>query len=89
MKWLITPTMLKKAAEAFPHDVYKGEEGDSLRWAFVVGFHQANKENALIPEDMGVIFNLVRECQTKYCETRGCYEEVLELFNKAKAESNK
>ena len=53
--------------------------------AYVAGYREAEKENALIPEDMGVIFNLVRKLQYKYGgDYQGCLEEALELFNKAK-----
>lgn len=48
------------------------------------GYEQAERDCALIPEDMGVIYNLVSELQYKYTDIRGCYEEALELFNKAR-----
>ena len=52
--------------------------------AYVAGYREAEKDCALIPEDMGVIFNLVRELQAKYTDVRGCYEEALKMFNDAK-----
>ena len=36
----------------------------------------------LTPEDVGLIFNKVRELQVKYSATEGCYQEVAEWFNK-------
>ena len=54
------------------------------RQAFIEGYEQAEKDLALIPEDVGVIFNLVRELQVKYADVRECYEEVLILFNEAR-----
>lgn len=54
------------------------------RMYFAMGYDQAEKDLALIPEDMSVIFNLVRDLQGKYSDTRGCYEEALDLFNKAR-----
>lgn len=47
-------------------------------------YEQAERDLALVPEDMGVIFNLVRELQAKYTDIRGCYEESLKMFNDAK-----
>ena len=44
--------------------------------------------DALIPEDMGVIFNLVRGLQSKYDDVSVCYEEALRLFMAAKNEED-
>ena len=71
----------KVAVEKYPHGTFDGEIGDSLRAACAVGYMQAEKDLALIPEDMGVIFNLVRDLQSKYSATEGCYAEALRMFN--------
>ena len=65
---------------------YCDRKGQLPSSAYRAGYEQAEKDLALIPEDIGVIFNLVLQCQTKYSATTGCYEEVLELFNKARNE---
>ena len=77
----------KRAVEAYPHDVFQGEIGDSLRAAYMLGYTHAEKDLALIPEDMGVIHQLVRKLQYKYSAVQGCYEEALEMFNKARNEA--
>lgn len=41
----------------------------------------------LTPDDIGTIFDIVRKNQVKYSATSGCYEEVLEEFNKQKSNS--
>ena len=130
----------KRAIDAFPHDVFQGEDGDAMRMAYMLGYGQAEsdcsfndmgkerlceagcphfgkdpdecgyddgreecpyyryieagyelaeKDLALTPEDMGVIFNLVRELQYKYNDLSGCYEEALGLFNKARNEAGR
>lgn len=69
--------------KAYPGDAYSyiGRTGQRL---FKEGYEQAEKDCALIPEDMGVIFNLVNELQRKYTDIRGCYAEALKMFNDAR-----
>ena len=50
------------------------------------GYEQAKKDFALTPEDIGLIFNKVRELQIKYNSTEGCYQEVADWFNGLKDE---
>ena len=77
---------MSKRAEQAALKAYPGQtkEHSTARFFFADGYEQAEKDLALIPEDIGVIFNLVLQCQTKYSATSGCYQEVLELFNKAR-----
>ena len=74
---------MSKAEEAavrlFPHPMYAWK-----RMLFIQGYEQAEKDCALIPEDMGVIFSLVRRCQSRFGSGDAAYEEALRLFNKAR-----
>ena len=45
------------------------------------GYEQAEKDLALMKEDVRTIFNLVRELQVKYSSTEGCLQEVADIFN--------
>lgn len=74
--------------KAYPGDAYY-YVGSIGRRLFKEGYEHAEKDLALTPEDMGVIFNLVRELQSKYNDVSGCYEEALELFNKARNEAGR
>jgi len=48
----------KLAAEKFPHDKFPGEKGDSLRFAFVVGYVEALKyASDVIIDQIQVIAN--------------------------------
>jgi len=69
--------------KAYPGDAYYyiGSTGGRL---FKEGYEQAEKDCALTPEDIKVIFYLVRRLQYKYSDISGCFEEALELFNKAR-----
>jgi len=40
------------AINKYPHNVYGGTLGDSLRAACMVGYHQAEKDNALTIDDI-------------------------------------
>lgn len=78
--------------KAFPDDLPNGGatmKQSARREVYIQGYEQAEKDLALIPEDMGVIFNLVRKLQYKYGDVRGCYDEALKLFNKARNEGTK
>ena len=83
----IVKTDMTKAEEAlkkaYPGDAYYyiGSTGGRL---FKEGYEQAEKDCALTPEDIKVIFYLVRRLQYKYSDISGCFEEALELFNKAR-----
>lgn len=79
----------KQAAEQFPHETYQGEEGDSMRWAYILGYLQGHSDNALIVEDVSVIFYLVKKLQYKYNDVSGCFAEALRLFNEAKEDADK
>lgn len=46
-----------------------------------VRLQQSEKDFALTAEDIGLIFNKVRELQVKYPATEGCYQEVADWFN--------
>lgn len=70
--------------KAYPGDAYY-YVGSTGRRLFKEGYEQAEKDCALIPDDMGVIYNLVRRLQSKYGDNHeGCFEEALELFNKSR-----
>ena len=58
------------------------------RTIFQEGYEQAEKDCALIPEDIKVIFYLVRRLQYKYSDISGCFEEALELFNEARRKAD-
>ena len=76
---------MSKRAEARAEEYIKESGDNGMTYAdYTAGYEQAEKDLALIPEDIGVIFNLVLQCQQKYNATSGCYQEVLELFNKAR-----
>ena len=55
---------------------------------FIRGYRKAEKELKLMPEDIGVIYNLVHQLQHKYEYeyTNDLYAEVLERFNEARNE---
>ena len=69
--------------KAYPGDAYFyiGRTGQRL---FKEGYEQAEKDLALTPEDIGVIFNLVRNLQVKYTDYHGCFAEALKMFNDAR-----
>lgn len=75
----------KVAVEKYPLETYQ-EIGDSLRVACIIGYLQAEKDLAITAEDVCVIFNLVRKLQVKCADTTGCYQEVADVFNKARKE---
>ena len=50
------------------------------------GYHDDQQSFCLSPEDIGKIFNKVRELQVKYNATEACFEEVAEWFNNLKEE---
>lgn len=56
---------------------------------WLLGYHEAERDCALIPEDMGVIFHLVRKLQYKYNDWSGCLEEALRLFNEARDDAKR
>ena len=74
--------------KAYPGDAYSyiGRTGQRL---YIEGYEQAEKDLALIPEDMGVIFHLVRKLQYKYNDWSGCLEEALRLFNEARNDAKR
>ena len=83
----------KKALKVYPLEERKAEtyfgtftfdQHAPERKAYVEGYLQAEKDCALIPEDIKVIFYLVRRLQYKYSDISGCFEEALKLFNKAR-----
>ena len=48
----------KLAAEKFPHDQFPGERGDTLRFAFIVGYAEALKyASNVIIDQIEVIAN--------------------------------
>lgn len=49
-----------------------------------LGYAKGIEDAMLTPEDIGTIFNLVREAQVNYNATEGCYPEVLKRFNEIK-----
>ena len=53
------------------------------------GYMKAKKDLALTAEDVGCIFNLVRQMQVKYNATSACYQEVADIFNKDREEEQK
>ena len=72
-------------AEARAEEYIKKSGDNGMTYAdYTAGYEQAEKDLALIPEDIGVIFNLVLQYQHKYSATIGCYEEVLRLFNEGR-----
>lgn len=73
--------------KAYPGDAYY-YIGSTGRRLFKEGYEQAEKDNALTPEDIKVIFYLVRKLQYKYSDISGCFEEALELFNKARRKAD-
>lgn len=63
-----------------------------LKWyngyrAACIALEESEKDLALTTDDIGTIFDLVRKLQVKYTATVGCYEEVLQEFNKLKNEN--
>ena len=52
------------------------------------GYMAAKKDLALTAEDVGCIFNLVRQMQVKYTATSACYQEVADIFNKDREQEN-
>ena len=55
--------------------------------AYLNGYRQAEKDCALTPEDVGVIYNLVRNLQYQYDDMNECYYEALRLYDEAKNEA--
>lgn len=76
----------EKALSEFPYsdNLETEQERRKARVFYAMGYYQAEKDFALIPEDMGVIFNLVRKCQSRFGSGDAAYEEALRLFNKAR-----
>ena len=84
----------EKALEAYPNlgEPFSEDHLEAIfiraaeRQAFIRGYGQAEIDLALTPEDIGLIFNKVRELQVKYNSTEGCYQEVADWFNGLKDE---
>ena len=79
----------ERAMAAYPEVDGYAANYKSEREAFLHGYKQAEKDLALIPEDMGVIFHLVRKLQYKYNDWNGCLEEALRLFNEARNDAKR
>ena len=76
----------QEAIKSYPHAIFGGAEGDSIRAAFMLGFHIAECEYKITPEDIQVIMNLVRQNQSQFVSTTACYEKVAKLFNDARSQ---
>ena len=74
----------QEAIKSYPHAIFGGAEGDSIRAAFMLGFHMAESEYRITPEDIQVIINLVRQSQPQFASETTCYERVAKLFNDAR-----
>lgn len=48
------------------------------------GYEQAEKDLALIPYDIGIIFKLVLQERVKYADQSQCYKDVLQRFKEWK-----
>ena len=53
------------------------------------GYRLAEQDLALTAEDVGCIFNLVRQMQVKYNATSACFQEVADIFNKDREDESR
>ena len=78
----------KFAVKIYPHGVFQGEEGDSLRAACMLGYGQAEKDLALTEDDIRTIvkihYNLVFKDETGIL-VGDAVKETLRRFNELKA----
>ena len=81
-KWVSNAERREFATEIAAREYGGWEDASSvlLRLGYAKGIYDA----MLTPEDIGTIFNLVREVQVNYNATEGCYPEVLKRFNEIK-----
>ena len=83
----------KVAVKIYPHGVFQGEEGDSLRAACMLGYGQAEKDLALTWEDIKLITTIADDMLTgtawdaiDWPDEQKYYEEVLRRYQELKAE---
>lgn len=76
------------AVKKYPHGIFDGELGDSLRAACAVGYMQAEKDLALTWEDIpklieltGKTFRTFSDAGRQDVPLQQLYEEVLRRFN--------
>lgn len=69
--------------------IERADYNEKYRKVFIEGYRQAEEDLALTSEDVGKIFNKVRELQKNYSATVGCYAEVAKWFNEQRKEENK
>lgn len=80
---------IKVAVKKYPHGMFDGEIGDSLRAACAVGYMQAVQDIALTWENVEKLVDLYEDvycdfsCDGRggYTNTKEHYEEVLRRFN--------
>ena len=81
----------KVAVTSYPHGVFQGEEGDSLRAACMLGYGQAEKDLALTWEDMRAIYEIFDAIDGEHKSTfnigiQKYFDEALRRYQELKAE---